>query len=418
MALTPAYTSLSAGNAATPANEDELATLVREAAQRPQSVLTEGSGTKRHHGSAGSAGARLVSLRRLNRITAYEPGDMVVSVQAGVRLMDLQRTLFEHRQWLPIDPPYANATIGGILATASSGPRRLGYGTAKDMLLGMRIMGRDGGITKSGARVVKNVSGFDLHRLQVGAFGALGIIVEAYFKVSTRPAVMGALLIGQASLRQALETLLRVQRSSLRPVALEALDGGAVAACRTLVPELPGGPGSPLVGAVAVVGIEGSRAVFDRHLADLAPLRTEARVSTLLEGGAADRLWQALREAPARAGDQVTARVAVKPHDLPDLLDELAIEAAAVDSVSAHAGLGIARLRFVTTLAATAIAATMKAWQAAAGKRKGYAVVESAPLTLEGREQLPFRAMAQPLGGRIKEAWDPSSILNPGRSPL
>ena len=424
MPFTPPYTSLSAGNAATPGNEEELAALVRECGARPQALLTEGAGTKRHHGPAGSAGARLISLRRLDRITAYEPGDMVVSVQAGVRLLDLQRTLFEQRQWLPIDPPYANATIGGILATGSAGPRRHGYGTAKDVLLGMRVMGSDGSITKSGGRVVKNVSGFDLHRLQVGGFGGLGIILEAHFKVSTRPAVMAALLLGQPSLRQAVETLLRVQSSALRPVALEVMDAGAVNDCRKLVPELPGGPGSPPAPAVAIIGIEGSRALFDRHLKDLAPLRAESRVSTMVEGGAADRLWQALRDAPGRAAGQVTARVAVKPHDLPALLEELAPEASGVAAVTAHAGLGLARLRFAADKPAADIAALVAGWQAAAESRRGYAVIESAPVTMEGRDLLPFMmasqgsAAALALGRRIKEAWDPSSIMNPGRAPL
>ena len=195
----------------------------------------------------------MISLRRLNRITAYAPGDLVVSVQAGARLAELQRTLAEHHQWLPVDPPYAAATIGGILATASAGPRRLGYGTIKDALLGLRAMGPDGTITRSGGRVVKNVSGFDLHRLQVGGFGALGILIEAHFKVTTRPAVSGALAGGSSPTSpRPCGCCWRCGRAPLRPVALEALDAGALAGCRALVPEIPDAP------ALALVGIEGT----------------------------------------------------------------------------------------------------------------------------------------------------------------
>jgi FAD/FMN-containing dehydrogenase len=267
--------------------------------------------------------------------------------------------------------------------------------------------------------VVKNVSGFDLHRLQVGAFGALGITVEAHFKVSPRPAVVAALLIGQPTLAAALSALLRVRESALRPVALEALDAGAMAACRTLVPELPGGPGSPRTEAVAVVGIEGSRAALDRHLGDLAALRAEARISTVLEGGACDRLWQALRDAPARSADQVTARVAAKPHDLPALLAEIAAAGPDLEAVTAQGGLGIARLRFSASLTAPTIAATVRRWDEAARARRGYAVVESAPLTLPERSLLPFRTgPVSPLERRIKQAFDPLHLLNPGRAPL
>ena len=109
-----------------PASEEELAGFVREAAERRPAAALRG---QRHQAPPRAGGApskaRRLSLRRLTRVTAYDPADMVVSVQAGTRLADLQRTLAEHRQWLPIDPPYANATIGGILATASAGPRRL-----------------------------------------------------------------------------------------------------------------------------------------------------------------------------------------------------------------------------------------------------------------------------------------------------
>src|SRR5687767_5207907 len=104
----------------TPQSEQELADLVRAGA--PVQVI--GSGSKRHHGPAGAGDAPTVGLRKLNRITAYEPGDLVVTVQAGTKLTELQAELGKRNQWLPLDPPYAEATIGGILATNSSGPRR------------------------------------------------------------------------------------------------------------------------------------------------------------------------------------------------------------------------------------------------------------------------------------------------------
>ncbi|HZJ72118.1 MAG TPA: FAD-binding protein, partial [Planctomycetota bacterium] len=164
-----------------PASEAELVALVRAAGEEGRALVTEGAGTKRAFGPAAPAVARRVSLRRLSRVTAHEPADMIMSVEAGAPLAEVQRVLAAHDQWLPLDPPFigAGATIGGVLATNSSGPRRLGYGTAKDQLLGLRVVGAHGQLTKSGGRVVKNVSGYDLHRPQVGAFGTLGVIVEA-----------------------------------------------------------------------------------------------------------------------------------------------------------------------------------------------------------------------------------------------
>src|SRR5712675_1298598 len=160
-------------------SEEELVELLH--ADAPIQVL--GSGTKRHHGPAGPAGTRLV---------------------------DLQAELAKRQQWLPLDPPYADATIGGILASNSSGPRRYGYGTVRDHLLGTRSVGADGVVTRSGGRVVKNVTGFDLHKLHIGAFGSLGIVTEASFKLRPKPDISAAFVFPCASVEEAHALLLRV----------------------------------------------------------------------------------------------------------------------------------------------------------------------------------------------------------------
>jgi glycolate oxidase FAD binding subunit len=401
-----------------PADEAELAALVRQAAAEDRPLQVEGAGSKRHHGPAAPPDARVISLRRLNRITADAPRDLVVSVQAGARLAELQRTLAEHHQWLPVDPPYAAATIGGILATASAGPRRLGHGTIKDALLGLHAMGPDGAITRSGGRVVKNVSGFDLHRLQVGGFGALGILIEAHFKVTTRPAVSGAWLVAEADVPTALRLLLAVRASAMRPVALEALDAGALAGCRALVPEIPDAP------ALALVGIEGTRAVFDRHLRELEALRAQVsgRMTTVIEGSATDRLWQGFRDAPGRAAGDITLRLGALPHDLPGLL-EVDLGGCGLTAISCHAGNGIARLRFArpADVPAWLAQAPLVSLAAAARAGGGYLVAESAPLDLPGRDRLPWTpgsAPVHPLFQGIRQAWDPGGILNRGRAGL
>ena len=398
-----------AGASVAPASEEELSGFVRDCAERQQPLHCEGSGSKRHHGPAAAEGARRLSMRRLSRVTAYEPAEMVVSALAGTRLVDLQRTLAEHRQWLPLDPPYANATVGGVLATASSGPRRHGYGTLKDMLLGLRVVNASGTITRSGGRVVKNVSGFDLHRLQVGAMGTLGVVLELHLKVSAVPARVGALVLGQASLGDAFHRALEIRGTALRPVALEVLDRGAADALRATVPELPTTP------ALAVVGFEGSEASFERHRRDLQPFQQSAVESVLLEGGSAERLWQAFRDAPARAADQVTVRVGARPHDLPGLIERFDTATAGVTAVFCHAGTGVARLRLARTLEVGELTARLLAFAERAAAVQGYAVVESAPLGIAGRETLRWGSAGHLLGKSIKDSWDPTAILNPGR---
>jgi glycolate oxidase FAD binding subunit len=303
-----------------------------------------------------------------------------------------------------------------VLATASSGPRRYGYGTIKDLLLGVRTVNASGTITRSGGRVVKNVTGFDLHRLQVGAMGTLGVILEVHLKVSAVPERMAALVLGQPSLGQALARLLEVRSLPLRPVALEALDRGAAEALRASVPELPGG--GALAGALAVIGFEGSEASFERHKRDLEPFQQGATESVLLEGASAERLWQAFRDAPARAADQVTVRVGARPHDLPGLLERLDPGAAGTTAIACHAGTGIARLRLPRSPGLGDLTTRLADWAGRAAAVQGYALVESAPLGITGRESLPWGTVGHSLGRSIKDAWDRTAILNPGRLAL
>jgi glycolate oxidase FAD binding subunit len=401
---------------ATPASEDELAALVRAAASEGRGLVTEGGGTKRHFGPSAPAGTRLVSLARLSRI-AHEPADMILSVGAGATLAEVQGVLAAHDQWLPLDPPFASAgtgaTVGGVLATNSSGPRRLGYGTAKDLLLGVRVLGARGHVTKSGGRVVKNVSGYDLHRPQVGAFGSLGVIVEAHFKVAARPETSALWALPCATLEDAHALLLEIAASALRPVALEALDGAAADLVRARAP-LPGGAAQ----AVAVVGVEGSRAAFERHARELATFAARGRgAPALVERPAADALWQALAELPAATAGDVRVRVGARPHDLPALLAALELRREAVRAVSVRAGTGLACVSLSGD--AAPVAAVVERWRGLAAARGAYAVVESAPLDLPGRALLPF---ASPSPGAphaaLRRAWDPHELLNPGRMAL
>jgi FAD/FMN-containing dehydrogenase len=216
----------------------------------------------------------------------------------------------------------------------------------------------------------------------------------------------------------ALRLLLAVGASALRPVALEALDAGAAASCRQLVPEIPDAP------ALALVGIEGTRAVFDRHLRELEVLRaqTGSRVTTVLEGSATDRLWQGFRDAPARAAGDITLRLGALPHDLPELL-EVDLGACGLTSLSCHAGNGLARLRFTrpADVDAWLAQAPLLSLAASARARGGYLVAESATLDLSGRERLPWTpgaAPVHPLFRGIRQAWDPGGVINRGRAGL
>lgn len=154
-----------------PANLAELAQAVSGAAERGERLPT-------------------VDLRALNRVTEYTPEDMTVTVETGLTLAGLQARLAQGGQWLPIDPPNPERmTIAELLDTNASGPRRFGYGTIREHLIGLKAVLANGRVIKSGGKVVKNVAGYDVQKLFVGGYGSLGVIVEATFKLRPLPEV-------------------------------------------------------------------------------------------------------------------------------------------------------------------------------------------------------------------------------------
>ncbi len=163
------------------------------------------------------------NLQSRNRVLELTPADMTVTVESGLTLGALQTELAQHRQWLPIDPPNAGAlTIHDLLARDLSGPRRFGYGTIREHLIGMKVALADGRVIKSGGKVVKNVAGYDLAKLFIGARGSLGTIVEATFKLRPLPTVEKIVSRQAASLAELRDTLHAVLSSELTPVILDA----------------------------------------------------------------------------------------------------------------------------------------------------------------------------------------------------
>jgi FAD/FMN-containing dehydrogenase len=162
-----------------------------------------------------------IELKSRTRILALTPEDMTVTVEAGLTLAALQTELAKHRQWLPIDPPNAGTmSIHDLLAWDLSGPRRFGYGTIREHLIGMKVALADGRVIKSGGQVVKNVAGYDLAKPFIGARGSLGTIVEATFKLRPLPEVER--LVGKTLAMSDAATALRdVLNSELTPVIVD-----------------------------------------------------------------------------------------------------------------------------------------------------------------------------------------------------
>ena len=178
---------------------------------------------------AGARGEKVshVNLRALDRVVEHAPQDMTVTVEAGITLARLQSELARQRQWLPIDPPRADTlTIEAALATDASGPRRFGCGTIRDYLIGSKVVVADGRVIKSGGKVVKNVTGYDLTRLWSGTFGTLVAIVEVTLKLTAIPERTVS-LVADADVPEAFETAKLLHASGLPLDALAIVTGEA-----------------------------------------------------------------------------------------------------------------------------------------------------------------------------------------------
>ena len=171
-----------------PSSAEDLARNLHEAASSKLAVIPVGGGRARGMGGAPERCDVELHTTRLDRVLEHTQADMVVSVEAGITLEALQHELSKSGQFLPIDPFNSPGhTIGGLLATGWTGPLRLRFGSPRDFLIGIRVALPDGKLASGGGRVVKNVSGYDMMKLHYGALGSLGVIVAASFKVFPRP---------------------------------------------------------------------------------------------------------------------------------------------------------------------------------------------------------------------------------------
>src|SRR5438445_10474917 len=201
-----------------PASPDAVALLLGTAREEGWRVRLEGAGTWM---PADARADLALTTRRLDRIPAIQPQDLMATAEAGIGCDQLRQQLADHGAWLAIDPPgLAGRTLGSVVATATAGPLRSGFGAVRDHLLGVTFVTGDGRMIQSGGRVMKNVAGYDLTRLQAGAFGAFGVIVLVHLRLRALPRADATLLLEGAR-----EDLARVaddiRAAGLAPAALE-----------------------------------------------------------------------------------------------------------------------------------------------------------------------------------------------------
>jgi glycolate oxidase FAD binding subunit len=402
-----------------PGTADEAGRVVAAAADAEVAVIPWGGGTQMGLGAPPRDGAVVVGTRRLVRIVEFEPADLTATAEAGITMDALQSALGAKGQWVSLDPPFpGRATLGGVLAANAAGPRRHLYGTVRDQVIGLRVVGPDGAVVRSGGKVVKNVAGYDLAKLYLGSLGTLGLIVEATVKLRPRPEAEGACWAAFADMAAAGAALRAVMGSDLVPHSVELLDADAAAACDA-------GPGAG-VRAVVLLGFDGLPATVAAQLGDAGQLLREAGATAVTatdDGAAVAMLAKARDLAGAVAEPRAIARAALLPVQVAPFLANAAtaVRAGGLRLVAAaHAGVGVVTLCLVpgeadgrgTSGTVKALAGLREAARAAGGEL----VVEWAPLAV--KEEVAVWDAPGPavrLMERIKAQLDPKGIMNPGR---
>lgn len=388
-----------------PRDEHQVSAILRYANEHSLSVIPEGGGTKRGLGGTLEQADILLSLKQLKGVVEHSVGDLIMTVKAGTTLQEIQSVLAQNGQFLPLDPPFPErSTIGGIVASNASGPKRLRYGSCRDLVVGMRVVTADGTLIRSGAKVVKNVAGYDMNKLFVGSMGTLGVITELHLKLKPLPAKRSLLLLASPPGGSEIwDFSRRILDSHLEPLTLEVLNP-------RLAQRLTG-----VSRYLLAVGLEDVPKAVEAQERWIRQNLGQLQEKDVLYDMEAEAWW-------GRFAVLGTAPFALKVGSLfTDVIPVLeAAEQAAAErglSIISHGGMGLGISHiYVEDAEPETFTSFYQAMRSFLAQREGYVIVESAPYAV--RKQLAVwgdsPAYLRLLQG-IKQTMDPRNVLNPGR---
>ncbi|TMF09410.1 MAG: FAD-binding oxidoreductase [Chloroflexi bacterium] len=371
-----------------PEDADDAARGLRLCDLAPAAVVVWGGGTQMALGAPPRKYEVAFSTERMTRLLEYEPADLTCRVEAGMRLSDLQAALGAQGQRLPLDPPHPErATVGGMVAANTNGLTRGRYGTVRDWVIGIAVAYPSGKVARAGGKVVKNVAGYDLMKLHIGALGTLGVVAEVNFKVQARPEMEATLLAQFDAPETTLEVGLKLAHQYLAPAAAVVLDSDADGWTLALK--------------------------FEGYAREVQAAKDQAVRFVREAGGTLDAaevppaFWDAARDWSTPADDDVVLRAIVPLTSSPRVMAAVPPDA----RVLAQPASGLVDVR----LAAPSAAEALSRLRLAAGA-DGQVVVIAAPAAL--KQDLDVWGPPPPgfpIMRALKQALDPNGILNPGR---
>jgi glycolate oxidase FAD binding subunit len=379
-----------------PGSIEEISDLMKLAAREGLAVAPRGGGTKMHIGDPPRRLDLIVSTARMNEVLEHTPGDQIIRLEAGVKLEDLQEHISGSDQMLAIDPPESGATIGGIVAANSSGPRRYRYGTIRDLIIGITVVLYDGTVAKAGGKVVKNVAGYDLSKLFTGSLGTLGVIANANFRLHPRPGAARTVAVEVTEPQQAQAAAQAMVHSQVEATAVELRYDENEKRLAVLLESIPGGIDAKAETASFLLKQFGEvRTLSDEEVNHLGPLT------------------------PPEVADEVVLKIGAPPAELGAVL--VAVLGAAERKglahprITGHAGTGVTLVGF-SGENEDSVAGFVEEMREIWVRRGGNVTLLRAPLTLKQRVST-WDNGGDYLGlvRRVKEKFDPRGGMNPGR---
>lgn len=365
--------------------------MLQEAAERGQTISLSGNSTKRRMAGPVEEAEVCISTRSLTRVLEYEPHDLTISVEAGMRWCELTRLLAENRQMVPLDPPFAaNATVGGVVASNSSGPRRRLYGSARDLVIGMKFATLEGKIVQSGGMVVKNVAGLDMGKLMIGSFGTLAALAVVNFKLIPAPEQERSFLLTFDTLPAAIAARDGILRSVLQPAAIDLLN-----------PATAAGVGRRAWTLAIRAG--GNAAAMDRYERELARIAN----GVALDKAQQQTLWGYIENLTPQHLQNHPEGAVVRVSCTLKSLEEIA--GSFPGPALARAGTGVCYGYFLRS-------EDTAAWMTQAAAKKWRAVIEFSPETkTDSLELWPAPGADFEIMKKVKHLFDPGNLLNRGR---
>jgi glycolate oxidase FAD binding subunit len=384
-----------------PGSTDEAAAVMRAAAEHELAVVVRGAGGRLGWGAPPSRCDLMIDTSRMSSVVEHSSGDLVARVQAGARMGDVAAALERDGQEIALDVP-DDATVGGVVASGLAGPRRLRYGTPRDLLIGITIVRADGAVARSGGKVVKNVAGYDLGKLLAGSAGTLALITEATFRLHPLPAARVYVTAEYVAVGIACDAVAAAANSPLVASAVELSR-----------PE----PGGPIRIGVLLEGTEEGVAARAMRMADLLPPAKLGPAETSL---APPPWWRGVPNAEGGTLIRVSCWVSALPTAL-DAVDAAARDTGVSPAIAGSAGAGVLYLSLGADVADVASAGFVRSLRAALSGERGGVVVLAAPAAvreaLSGYGGMAGAVPALALMRAVKDQFDPGHRMAPGRFP-